>query len=117
MKTILLVCGAWGGSLLLLLGLGAFLSQATLRAAERVPTHPSGQAQGSDASLRRVYKAVLWLSCVYYWISIPSGDLSPADQEEVWGLFENREEIEQTFTRAVCNGLGLPEVEGLPATA
>jgi Zn-dependent protease with chaperone function len=70
-KTILLVCGAWGGSLLLLLGLGALLSQATLRAAGRVPAQPSGEAQGSDAFLRRVYKAVLWLSCAYYWISIP----------------------------------------------
>jgi Zn-dependent protease with chaperone function len=70
-KTILLVCGAWGGSLLLLLGLGALLSQAALRAAGRVPAQPSGEAQGSDALLRRVYKAVLWLSCAYYWISIP----------------------------------------------
>lgn len=43
------------------------------------------------------------------------GELSSVDQTEVWNLFENREEIEKTFTRAVCGSLGLPDFE--PQTA
>lgn len=61
----------WAGGLLLLLGLGALLSRATLRAATRMPSQATGEAAGSDLALRRVYKGVLWLSCLYYWISIP----------------------------------------------
>lgn len=64
----------WAGGLLLLLGLGALLSRATLRAAARMPSQGiggTGQAAGSDLALRRVYKGVLWLSCLYYWLSIP----------------------------------------------
>jgi Zn-dependent protease with chaperone function len=71
MKTVLFLYAAWMASLLLLFSLGALLSAATLRAAGRVPARSSGEAQGSDAFLRRVYKAILWLSCAYYWVSIP----------------------------------------------
>ena len=71
MITILEIAAAWIGALLLLLAVGGLLSGSTLRAARRVPLQPSGQAQGSDAFLRRVYRIVLWLSCAYYWISIP----------------------------------------------
>jgi Zn-dependent protease with chaperone function len=63
--------GIWLGSLLLLLLLGTLLSQAALRAAGRVPDQASGSAQGLDARLRGLYKAVLWLSCLYYWLSMP----------------------------------------------
>jgi len=63
--------GIWLGSLLLLLLLGTFLSQAALRAAGRVPDQATGSAQGLDARLRGLYKAVLWLSCLYYWLSMP----------------------------------------------
>lgn len=71
MKTLAFLYGVWAASLLVLLSLGALLSSATLRAAGRVPGHRSGEAQGSDAFLRRIYKTVLWLSCAYYWVSIP----------------------------------------------
>ena len=71
MTTAALIAAVWFGALLLLLGVGGILSGATLRAARRVPPQPSGQAQGSDAFLRRVYRAVLWLSCAFYWVSIP----------------------------------------------
>ncbi len=63
--------GLWLGSLLLLLLLGTLLSQAALRAAGRVPAQASGLAEGLDARLRGLYRAVLWLSCVYYWLSMP----------------------------------------------
>jgi Zn-dependent protease with chaperone function/tetratricopeptide (TPR) repeat protein len=61
----------WVGSLLVLLVAGWALSRATLRAAQQVPAQPGGQAAGKDRLLRGVYKAVLWLSCLYYWLSIP----------------------------------------------
>lgn len=65
------IVGAWAAGLLLLLATGTLLSQATLRAAGRVPAQPSGEAQGTDSLLRRVYRIVLWLSCAYYWVSLP----------------------------------------------
>jgi Zn-dependent protease with chaperone function len=71
MTTVVMIATAWIGTLLLLLAGGGLLSQATLRAARRVPPQPSGQAQGADALLRRVYRAVLWMSCAFYWVSIP----------------------------------------------
>lgn len=67
----LLALSAWLGPLLLLLLLGWLLSRAALRTAERMPSQPTGQAVGLDARLRYLYKGVLWLSCFYYWISIP----------------------------------------------
>lgn len=66
-----IIVSVWLGSLLLLLASGWTLSRAALRAAERIPSQPTGEAQGLDARLRRLYKGVLWLSCAYYWISIP----------------------------------------------
>ncbi len=69
--TAVLIAAVWTGSLVTLLVVGGLLSWATLRAARRVPPQPSGQAQGFDAFLRRVYRVVLWLSCAFYWISIP----------------------------------------------
>ncbi len=61
----------WLGCLALLLLLGWVLSRAALRAAERLPSQPTGEAVGLDARLRRLYKGVLWFFCIYYWISIP----------------------------------------------
>lgn len=63
--------GIWVGSLLVLLVAGWILSRATLRAAQQVPAQPGGRAAGKDRLLRGLYKAVLWLSCLYYWLSIP----------------------------------------------
>lgn len=68
---ILEALAAWAGGLLLLLLLGTLLSRATLRAAARMPSQGTGEAAGSDLALRRLYRGVLWLSCLYYWISIP----------------------------------------------
>ena len=65
------IVGGWAAGLLLLLATGTLLSQATMRAAGRVPAQPSGEAQGSDSFLRRLYRIVLWLSCAYYWVSLP----------------------------------------------
>ncbi len=79
----------WVGGLLLLLGLGALLSRATLRAAARMPSQGTGEAAGSDLALRRVYKGVLWLSCLYYWLSIPLVSLLVllVGGGLIWGIF------------------------------
>ena len=63
--------GAWIGLLLVLLAAGLVLSRLALRAARRVPTAPEGTVTGFDDSLRRIYRAVLWLCCGYYYVSIP----------------------------------------------
>jgi len=62
---------AWVAGLLLLLYCGWFLSRATLGAAQRAPGQASGEVTGSSLRLRRVYRSVLWLSCLYYWLSVP----------------------------------------------
>ncbi len=61
----------WLAGLALLLGIGALLSAATLRAVERVPVEATGHARGSDATLRRAYRIVLWVTCAYYYASLP----------------------------------------------
>ncbi len=65
------VGGIWLGGLVLLLIIGLLLSHVTLSATERLPSIRSGEAVGIDAALRRAYQLVLWLSCVYYYISVP----------------------------------------------
>jgi len=62
---------AWFVAFAVLLGLGALLSAATLRAAQRVPTEASGHAKGADALLRRAYRVVLAVTCAYYYASLP----------------------------------------------
>jgi Zn-dependent protease with chaperone function len=61
----------WLGGLLLLLTLGTVLSRVTLTAARRPPTSRSGESTGLARGLRSTYRAVLFLSCVYYYVSIP----------------------------------------------
>jgi Zn-dependent protease with chaperone function len=68
---LLRALGAWVGALLLLFGCGALLSRAVLHAAEAMPTEASGRAQGAPALVRRAYAVVLWLSCAYYYVSMP----------------------------------------------
>jgi Zn-dependent protease with chaperone function len=67
---------AWLAVFVLLLGLGAVLSAATMRAAARVPVDASGRAAGRDALLRRTYRLVLTLTCAYYYASLPFVALS-----------------------------------------
>jgi tetratricopeptide (TPR) repeat protein len=62
----------WIGGMIALLIVGWILSALTMRAARRAPSSPGGGvAKGFDAVLRRIYRLVLWLSCAYYYISIP----------------------------------------------
>jgi len=62
----------WIGGMLALLIVGWILSALTMRAARRAPSSPGGaEARGFDAVLRKIYWFILWLSCAYYYISIP----------------------------------------------
>lgn len=54
---------------LIVVGIG--LSRATLRSAESLPTTRSGHATGGTALLRKLYSAVLLLTCAFYYASLP----------------------------------------------
>ena len=68
---ILRVGLGWLAGLVLLFGAGALLSRSTVRAASKAPTESGGQATGLDRFLRRTYRAVLWICCAYYYLSLP----------------------------------------------
>jgi Zn-dependent protease with chaperone function len=63
----------WLAGLATLVLLGALLSAATLRSATRLANAGATGGTGIrvSAGLRRAYAAVLWVSCVYYYLSIP----------------------------------------------
>lgn len=61
----------WAVLFLLLIGLGVALSAATMRTAVRMARAPQGSGSSISGLLRRLYSTVLWLSCTYYYISIP----------------------------------------------
>src|SRR5262249_47547856 len=65
------VAALWGSTFVLLFVLGTFLSRAALRASRRAPARGSGEFVGLDRRLRRTYRVVLWLSCAFYYASIP----------------------------------------------
>ena len=55
----------------LLLGLAAILSALTLGAISRAGSGQTGRARGAELALRRTYRVVLWLTCAYYYLSLP----------------------------------------------
>ncbi|HKC14211.1 MAG TPA: M48 family metallopeptidase, partial [Vicinamibacteria bacterium] len=61
----------WALGLAALLGLGLVLSWVAMRVAQRPPTVQTGEFLGLTGGLRSAYRAVLWVSCLYYYISIP----------------------------------------------
>ena len=61
----------WLATLLVLIAGGFFLSGAALRSAARLPAERTGRAHGADALIRRAYKALLWIACAFYYLSIP----------------------------------------------
>jgi Zn-dependent protease with chaperone function len=62
---------AWGALLALLLGSGVVLSALTLRGARRMTADRRPAAAGGAPVLRAVYRAVLWLTCAVYYLSLP----------------------------------------------
>jgi Zn-dependent protease with chaperone function len=61
----------WLGGLLVLLLAGLGLSATVIRRARQVPNSADGRVAGLDALLRRLYAGVLWISCAYYYVSMP----------------------------------------------
>ena len=57
--------------LLLLLALGLILSRLALEASRRTASVGGGESVGLGGAVRKTYQAVLWLSCVYYYASLP----------------------------------------------
>jgi Zn-dependent protease with chaperone function len=76
LRRIAWIAGGWLFGTLLLVGLGLLLSRVALNAAEALPQEKSGRAQGMSARLSGAYRVVLWLCCVYYYVSIPLVALS-----------------------------------------
>lgn len=67
---LLWAVGAWAVVLATLLAAGAVLSAVTLRGARHMAAARSAGG-GAGAALRRVYAAVLWLTCAVYYLSLP----------------------------------------------
>lgn len=65
------VLAAWVVGLLALFGLGLILSRTALKAARQPPTVQTGESVGLTSGLRSAYLAVLGVSCIYYYTSIP----------------------------------------------
>jgi Zn-dependent protease with chaperone function len=63
--------GLWFGGFALLTLLGMVLSKVALAAARDVPKESSGRAAGMTSGLRSLYRIVLWLTCIYYYLSMP----------------------------------------------
>jgi Zn-dependent protease with chaperone function len=61
----------WLATLGVLYLLGNWLSGKVLSAAEELPSRQTGEAAGASASLRKLYERVLWLTCAYYYLSLP----------------------------------------------
>src|SRR6185312_3057501 len=62
---------AWAASFLGLLVIGWMLSHAALRAADTAPEGATGHPRGAEKAVRQVYRAVLWLCCGFYYLSLP----------------------------------------------
>jgi Zn-dependent protease with chaperone function/tetratricopeptide (TPR) repeat protein len=62
--------GTWLGAMVLLLAVGFLLSRLTLRTVNRATAADAAGSQG-EHRLRTIYKAVLLLSGVYFYLSIP----------------------------------------------
>jgi Zn-dependent protease with chaperone function len=67
------VGAGWLGGLLLLLAAGWVLSRLTLRAANRVAASGGTAAQGSEGErrLRRIYRVVILVSGLWFYLSVP----------------------------------------------
>jgi Zn-dependent protease with chaperone function len=67
----IVVVVVWLAGLLALLVAGFVLSRIALNAANRPPDTRSGESAGLTAAVGKTYRTVMWLSCVYYYVSIP----------------------------------------------
>lgn len=70
-KPAAITVGVWFGAFGLLLGAGVLLSRMAMRAAHDTPEHLAQNTTGLSDRVRKAYGAVLTLSSVFYYVSIP----------------------------------------------
>ncbi|HSP36035.1 MAG TPA: M48 family metallopeptidase, partial [Thermoanaerobaculia bacterium] len=70
-KPVALSVGVWFGGFAVLLLAGAILSWIAMHAARRQPQHIAQNATPLSSGVRRTYGAVLFLSSIFYYLSIP----------------------------------------------
>jgi len=63
--------GGWIATGLVLFASGLTLSAITLKQSERVPADPSAGPTSSESRLRGLYRFILGVCCVYYYLSMP----------------------------------------------
>ncbi len=68
---IVLGLGYWFLGFAVLLIAGAILSFVAMRAARKPPVDVSDNASGMSTAVRKIYQGVLFLSCAFYYLSIP----------------------------------------------
>lgn len=66
-----LALAAWFGGFAVLLLVGAILSRVALHAARKPPQQLAHNATSLSSAVRRLYSGVLFLSCMFYYASIP----------------------------------------------
>jgi hypothetical protein len=65
----LVAVGVWAGGMLLLFAFGFILSKVTMRQAGRIDA--SSTVSATEHQLRRIYRLILNISGIYYYISLP----------------------------------------------
>lgn len=66
-----ITAGAWVAGALALFVVGVALSTAALKQSERMPQDPAAGPTALESNLRRAYRVILGICCVYYYLSIP----------------------------------------------
>ena len=66
-----LTLGSWFAVFGILFVAGSLLSASALRASSRLPAKGGGHPHWVEAALRRMYRVVLWISCGFYYVSLP----------------------------------------------
>ncbi len=61
----------WIGLAAGLIAAGIALSRMTLSEANRVLTNPEASAHATESRLHKAYATVLWLTCAFYYLSVP----------------------------------------------
>jgi Zn-dependent protease with chaperone function len=70
-KPVLGTLAGWLAGFALLFALGALLSQLTLASATRLAGHKDGAARGMGGGVRSAYRALLVITGIYFYASIP----------------------------------------------
>jgi Zn-dependent protease with chaperone function/tetratricopeptide (TPR) repeat protein len=66
-----IIAGAWVAAGLLLFASGTTLSAITMKQSGRVPADPNAGPTAFESGLRRAYRFVLGICCIYYYLSLP----------------------------------------------